>query len=139
MSSDSDLHLDEDIRTVEGTAERVAGKAREKSSEFGRKALAAIEERRLSAADGLDGAARRMHERAESIAGGGERISRATHGVADKVEGASRYLRSTDTRDMLTDVEDVVRAHPVRSLFAVLAVGFLAGRLFRSGREGVSV
>ena len=82
-------------------------------------------------ADSLEGAARGLHERADSIAGGGERVSQVTHEVADKVENASRYIRDKDAKDMLADVESMVRAHPTRSLLAVLAVGWLAGRALR--------
>jgi ElaB/YqjD/DUF883 family membrane-anchored ribosome-binding protein len=112
-------------------ASSVSGKIREKGSELGRKAVARIDERRVGVADGLEGAARGLHNRADSIAEGGERVSRVTHEVADKVDNAARYVRDKDAKDMLANVESMVRAHPTRSLLAVLAVGYLAGRAFR--------
>jgi hypothetical protein len=132
MSHDTGLHVGEDIgNAVESGVEEVTGRIREKGSELGRKAVASIDERRAGVADGLEGAARGLHDKADSIAGGGERVSKAAHQVADKVENASRYIRDKDAKDMLADVETMVRNHPTRSLLAVLAVGYLAGRALR--------
>ncbi|MBP2646876.1 MAG: Late embryosis abundant protein [Gemmatimonadetes bacterium] len=128
MTGESGPHVGEDIgNAVESTLDDVAGRIREK----GRKAVASIDGRRMAAADGLEGAARGLHDKADAIAGGGERLSKVTHEVADRVDGASRYIREKDARDMLADVESIVRAHPTRSLLAVLAIGFLAGRVLR--------
>ena len=135
MSHDSGINVGEDIgNAVDSTLDDVSnvdGKIREKGNELGRKAIATIDDRRINVADGLEGAARGLHSKADSIAGGGERVSKATHEVADKVENASRYIRDKDAKDMLADVESMVRAHPTRSLLAVLAVGYLAGRALR--------
>ena len=128
MADESGLHVGKDIgNAVESTLDDVAERIREK----GRKAVASIDGRRIAAADGLEGAARGLHDKADAIAGGGERLSKVTHEVADRVDGASRYVREKDARDMLADVESIVRAHPTRSLLAVLAIGFLAGRVLR--------
>ena len=136
MSHDSGINVGEEIgNAVDSTLDEVSnvsGKIREKGSELGRRAVASIDDRRVGVADGLEGAARGLHNKADSIAGSGERVSRATHEVADKVENASRYIRDKDAKDMLADVESMVRAHPTRSLLAVLAVGFLAGRALRN-------
>ena len=135
MSHDSGINVGEDIgNAVDSTLDdvsNVGGKIREKGNELGRKAIATIDDRRINVADGLEGAARGLHNKADSIAGGGERVSKATHEVAEKVENASRYIRDKDAKDMLADVESMVRAHPPRSLLAVLAVGYLAGRALR--------
>jgi hypothetical protein len=133
MNHDSGLNVGEDTaQSVESTIDEVTGSIKEKGSELGRRAVASIDERRVNVADGLEGAARGLHNKADSIAGGGERVSKVTHEVADKVENASRYIRDKDAKDMLADVESMVRKHPTRSLLAVLAVGYLAGRALRS-------
>lgn len=135
MSHDSGINVGDEIdKVIDSTrdeAASVADKIRDKGSELGRKAVRSIDDRRVSVAEGLEGAARGLHNKADSIAGGGERVSKATHEVADKVENASRYIRDKDAKDMLADVESLVRAHPTRSLLAVLAVGYLAGRALR--------
>ncbi len=135
MSHDSGTHMDDGIGSaVDSSLDEVADvtdRIREKGSDLGRKAVASIDDRRIDVAEGLEGAARGLHKKADSIADGGERVSRATHEVAEKVENASRYIRDKDARDMLADVESTVRAHPTRSLLAVLALGYLAGRALR--------
>ena len=135
MSHDSGTNVsDGDGREVDSLvneAGAVGGKLREKGNELGRKAAASIDTRRAEVAAGLESAARGLHTRADSIASSGERISHATHDLADKVDTASHYVRDKDAKDMFSDVEAMVRKHPTRSLLAVLAVGYLAGRALR--------
>ncbi len=132
MTHDSGTRIGEDIAdAVETTLDDVTGGIRKKGSELGRKASESLEDGRAAAADGLRVAARSLHRRADSIATGAERVSRATHDMADRVDSASRYVRDNDARTMLADVEAVVRRHPARSILAVLAIGFLAGRALR--------
>lgn len=135
MTNDRGINLDTEIgNAVDSTldeAANVGGRIRDKGNELGRKAVASIDDRRVNVAAGLEGAARGLHNGADSIAGGGERVSRATHEVAEKVEHASQYFRDKDAKEMLSDVESMVRRHPTRSLLAVLAVGYLAGRALR--------
>jgi hypothetical protein len=132
MNHHSGSSVGEDIgEAVDSTIDDVTGTIRQKGNELGRRAVATIDERRVGVADGLEGAARNLHTKADSIAEGGERVSKAAHGVAEKVDNASRYIRDKDAKDMLADVEAMVRNHPTRSLLAVLAVGYLAGRALR--------
>ena len=133
MNHDSGVNMNENFGDeVESTVDHVTDTVREKGNELGRRAVAAIDERRLGVADGLEGTARTLHTKADSLADGGERVSKVAHDVADKVDNASRYIRDKDAKDMLADVETMVRKHPARSLLAVLAVGYLAGRALRS-------
>ena len=132
MSHDSGLNTGQDIDdAVESTLDDATGRLREKGTKLGRKAVSAIDESRGAVAERLEVAARGLRNKGEAIADGAERVSRVTHDVADRVDDASRYIRNNDAKDMLADVRSMVRAHPTRSLIAVLAVGFLAGRAFR--------
>lgn len=132
MKRDTGRHLGDDIGdAVESTLDDVTGAIRDKGNEMGRKAVERLDNGRAVAADSLKGAARGLHQRADDIATGAERVSAVTHKVADKVESASKYVRHNDGRDMLADVEAIVRRHPTKSLFAALAVGYLAARALR--------
>lgn len=132
MKHDSSPHLGQAIGdSVESAIDDVTGSIREKGNELGRKAAARLEDSRAAAADGLKGAARGLHKRADDLAAGAEKVTAVTHRVADRVESASRYVRDNDSRDMLSDVEAMVRRHPTRSLLAVLVIGFLAGKALR--------
>jgi len=131
MTHDSGVHLGDEIgNAVESTLDDVTGKFREKGTALGRKAADRLEDSRAIAADGLKGAARGLHKRADAITAGADRVSAVTHRVADKVELASRYVRDTEPADVFSDIESVVRRHPLKSLLAVLAVGYFAGRAF---------
>ena len=132
MTHDSGTRAGEDIAdAVDATLDDVTRDIRGKGREIGRKASESLEDGRAAAADGLRVAARSLHRRADSIATGAERVSRATHDMADRVDSASRYVRDNDARTMVADVEAMVRRHPARSILAVLAIGFLAGRALR--------
>lgn len=132
MPHDSSTYLGDNVASAaESTLDEVTGSIRDKGNDLARKAADRLEDGRAAAADGLKGAARGLHKRADDIATGAERVSAVTHKVADKVESASRYVRDNDSRDMLSDVEAVVRKHPTTSLLAALTIGFLAARAFR--------
>ena len=51
--------------------------------------------------------------------------------VADGMERGAGYLRSHDTNQMWTDVEEYVREHPVMGIAGSVAAGFLVGRMLR--------
>lgn len=80
---------------------------------------------RDSAASALDGAARKLHQGADSI-------SHLAHETGNRIDASARYVRDHDAKQMLDDVRETVRAHPGKSLVAALAVGLLVGRAFRS-------
>jgi ElaB/YqjD/DUF883 family membrane-anchored ribosome-binding protein len=79
---------------------------------------------RLSAADTLHSTAKGIHTKAD-------RVGRAGHNAADKVEAASRYVRTHGAGQMLSDIEYYVRKNPRKSLAAVAIIGFFAGRILR--------
>lgn len=78
-----------------------------------------------SAASALDGAARKIHQGADSI-------SHIAHETGNRIDASARYMREHDTTEMLDDMRDMVRAHPGKTLLAAVAVGLLVGRAFRS-------
>ena len=73
----------------------------------------------------LDGAARKIHQGADSI-------SHLAHDAGRRIDDTARYVREHDAEQMMDDMREVVRAHPGKSLVAALAVGLLVGRAFRS-------
>lgn len=108
----------------------------ETGTEIKHAAAVAIDARRGSVATRLDDVAHGLHGSADSVATKVADLGRVTHGAADAVEGAARYVRDHDARDMALDVGALVRAHPGKTLLAVLAAGYLAGRVLqRAGRR----
>lgn len=107
-----------------------ASTAKQKVSDAGRQASDKIDEKRGPAADALESAASTIHEKAESLPGG-ETVKSVAHSAADKLQSTAGYIRETDVRAMLSDVEDLVKRNPGPSLLIAAAIGFLIGRAFR--------
>ena len=119
----SEIGSDARSAVAEGTE-----KVKEKGSELGRKAAAAIDAKRDKVASGIESVASGLHGRVDSMAETGSKVGKAAHGAADSLQSAAQYVRDHDTKEMLSDLEDVIRKHPGKALLAVLAVGYLAGR-----------
>lgn len=101
---------------------------KDKTQEFGRDAMNKIEENRVSAAGALHNAASSMHQKADKLPNGPD----LAHSAADRVEAVASYLQGHDTKQMMADVETIVRRNPGPSLLVAGALGFLIGRAFRS-------
>jgi ElaB/YqjD/DUF883 family membrane-anchored ribosome-binding protein len=82
------------------------------------------------ASDVLERAAARVREQGQNLPGG-ERTSRATDYLAGKAEQTAGYIRSRTSSEMMSDVGEVVRRHPVQTIVGALVAGFLIGRSAR--------
>ncbi len=80
---------------------------------------------RAAVADAIDSAASRVHA-------GAEHVSDAARATTDRMEASATWIRETSGRDLLDDLEGMVRAHPVRTVVGAVVVGFLAGRMLRA-------
>jgi ElaB/YqjD/DUF883 family membrane-anchored ribosome-binding protein len=110
-------------------ASDMANRAKGKVQEWGDTAAAKIDEQRDTTAGALESAAGKMHDAADA---GAEKISSVVHSAAEGVQSTATYLREHDTRQMMADLEDIVRKRPGQSLLIAAAVGFLVGRAFRN-------
>jgi ElaB/YqjD/DUF883 family membrane-anchored ribosome-binding protein len=119
--------------TAEHARERateMADHARERAGEVLTTATDTVDAQRDTVAGGLDTVATQLRDRAEMIPGG-ERTTHIAQTAADRIEGVSGYVREHEVSDMMTDLETLVRAHPMESLAVALAAGFLVGRMFK--------
>ncbi len=96
--------------------ERVAG--------IGRKAVDKLDDSRETAAGALDATASTLHTR-------GDQISVATHSAANKIHSTANYVRNTDVKGMVDDIENILKRYPAQTLAAAAFFGFLVGRAFR--------
>ena len=115
-------------RNAKESLSDAAKTVKDKTQEFGRDAMNKIEENRVSAAGALHNAASSMHQKADKLPNGPD----LAHSAADRVEAVASYLQGHDTRQIMADVETVVRRNPGPSLLAAGVLGFLVGRAFRS-------
>lgn len=88
------------------------------------KAAEAFRTGRVATADALDSTAARINA-------GGERLADAASTTADKLGSSAVYLRENGPREMVGDIESLIKAHPGKSLVVAAVLGFLAGRAFR--------
>lgn len=118
--------------TVSGTAarmkEQIADKAadvKDRVADFGRKTADKIDASREPAASSLDKTASALHSKSD-------RVASAAHATADKIQATADYVRQTDLKEMVNDVQDLVKRYPGQSLAAAAAVGFLLARVMRN-------
>jgi ElaB/YqjD/DUF883 family membrane-anchored ribosome-binding protein len=107
----------------------ISSQAKAKASDVGQMAEDKIDERRETAAEGLDSAADSLHEKAERLPGG-EKVSSAAHAAADALASTAEYVREHDLKSMVVDVQTLVKNNPGPALLTAAALGFLVARTF---------
>lgn len=80
------------------------------------------------AASGLDQAADKVRQQGSQQGGS---MGTAATKAADTMDSASSYLRSTDTDQIMNDLESMIRRKPTESLLAAAGVGFVLSKIFR--------
>jgi ElaB/YqjD/DUF883 family membrane-anchored ribosome-binding protein len=134
----------------EGTASSATGTAarmvsdkttelKEKAAGFGRKTAEKIDDSRESAAGALDRTASSLHASADQLSSTAhsatDRVQATAHSAADKIQATADYVRQTDLKGMVEDVQDIVKRYPVQSLAAAAVLGFLVARGLRSNND----
>jgi ElaB/YqjD/DUF883 family membrane-anchored ribosome-binding protein len=116
-------------------AEEWKGKAanvKQRVTDAGRRAANTVDSKREPTARALESAANTVRQSGSRVS---DATSRASHGTADKLEATANYIRENDLRDMLEDVQDVVRRHPGPALAIAAVAGFLVGKALFTGRD----
>lgn len=112
--------------TPEELKNRAGELARDTSSHLANRANETGAKGMTSLANGIDRAAERLDEAAAEQ----ERIpADKVAAVSERMHGAATYLRATDPRGMLSDVDGAIQRHPYRAMAAGLAIGWVIGRL----------
>lgn len=115
----------ESTSTIDKAKEAVSsmsGKATGIGSQATSKADAGIEK----AAGGLDSIASTLRERGESM-GEGQVASLAT-AAAERMSSGAEMLRGTDSDQLMTDLESLIRRRPMESLLVAAGIGYLISR-----------
>jgi ElaB/YqjD/DUF883 family membrane-anchored ribosome-binding protein len=108
-----------------------AARAQDQAVKYGRRAVDAVDASRESAASTLDSAAAGIRAKADTLPGG-RQVGQFAHQTADKLGATAQYLREHEVKDMMSEVESFIKAHPAQALLGAAVVGFLAGRSMRS-------
>jgi hypothetical protein len=118
-----------DTSTGSGAATRMklaekAADIKDRVADLGRKTVGKIDDSRETAAGALDATASTLHSR-------GDQLSGAAHTAANKLSVSADYVRQTSLKGMASDVQEVLKRYPVRTLAAGAVLGFLVARAFR--------
>ena len=118
---------EEGTPTVSETDTATEGK--ENVPDLGSTAAHKIDENRDAAASGLEKAASALHEKAESLPGG-EKVASIAHATAENLSSTADYVREHDVKQMIGDIETLVKNNPGPSLLIAAVFGFLVARAF---------
>jgi ElaB/YqjD/DUF883 family membrane-anchored ribosome-binding protein len=131
-------HIEEPSTTerIAEKAEQVKDKAAEtveqvkdKAAEVGHEAAARVDSAMTSTGDKMTDAARMLREKAPSGQAGD-----VAQGAARALERGGEYLRSNDVEGVRSDLETLVREHPIQALAIGFGVGFMVARSMRPRR-----
>ena len=130
-------HTDNRSNGSQTIAARAEEKARElgeaarqeaanRAHDIGEKAQQRIDAQRDQVASRIEGAALRLRERGNAAGPIGHT---AGEQVASRMEAAAGYLHEHHTDEIAVDFMTYVKQHPMRSVLAAVAFGYLLGRL----------
>lgn len=115
------------VKDLGSRASDAANQVKDKAAEMGRNAVGSLDRGIDSAAEALQSTASSLRSKAPA----GGRVGDMANRAAEKMEGAASYMREHDVRDMVGDLEGVVRRNPGPSLLIAAAFGFLLGSAIR--------
>ena len=116
---------------ITGMKDRISEKISDvtaKVTEFGRDAANKLDASRESAAGALDSTA-------SSLQTGTNRVSSAVRTATDSIQATADYVRGTNVKGMLEDVQGIVKRYPGQSLAAAAILGFIVARSFRTHHD----
>lgn len=125
------FEVEEGPESEEKAKSRVRGmkeKAKERSTSF-------IERGKGFAAERLEVTAKTFQEMAEAFRGETPALSRYVDQIADKIEGASQYLRDKELREIIHETEHFIKNQPALMFGAAFAIGVITARFLKSSRK----
>jgi hypothetical protein len=87
---------------------------------------------REQAADGIEQVADSIRRVSLDMEGEQPTIADAAQTAAEQAERIARYLRETDARELITNVEDMARRQPLVFLGGAFVAGFVAARFIKA-------
>jgi hypothetical protein len=84
--------------------------------------------------DSRETAAEVLEVAADSVEDSADRLQKIGHDAAASLSAGARYIRKRKARAILTDVQELVRAHPRKALVGAALFGFLTAKVLRRGR-----
>ncbi|NJN18789.1 MAG: YtxH domain-containing protein [Oscillochloris sp.] len=107
-----------------------AGEMRDRASEKGREANDRADSAMTNAGDRMHGLAETLRQRAPEGQAGN-----MAHDAARMLERSGTYLQRSNPQTVRSDLEQVIRDHPMESLAFGLGLGFILSKSMKSGRR----
>jgi hypothetical protein len=112
-----------------------AGHLAERAADIG---LQQADRGREMAAEGIDKVARTVRRVSTDMQTDQPQIANAALTAADQAEKVAQYLRQTDARQMISNVEEVARRQPLIFLGGAFLLGVAASRFIKAAGGGHS-
>jgi ElaB/YqjD/DUF883 family membrane-anchored ribosome-binding protein len=119
-------NLRDTAENVKAKAENIATDARDKASEVGTQAADKVDAAMTNAGQQINRLASTVREKAPE-----GRVGEVAHSAANALEQSGRYLQEADVNVVRSDLENLIRKHPVESLLVGIGLGFVLARGFR--------
>ncbi len=116
------------VQRTREAIDEAAKQGRRKAREIAEKAQEHADESRAAAAEALHDASSTLHKAADKAPGA---VRDAAHSAAEGLDRTARYVEDTAPGEMVGDLLNVVRRHPVPSLLVAAGVGFIVARSMR--------
>ena len=120
---------------VDETTDQAQRSGTQARQDMSQKATEFTEKTREKADEGMNKAAGTMEDTAQKLRGRtedkGGMQAKAGEKVAEGMEKTAGYLREKDTQQIMDDVEQYVREHPVQAIAGALFGGFVIARILR--------
>lgn len=119
----------EKAEQVKDKAAEKVEQVKDKASEVSHEAAARVDSAMTSTGDKLTDAARKLRETAPS-----GQVGDVAQGAARALERSGEYLRNNDVVGVRSDLETLVRDHPIQALAIGFGIGFMVARSMRPRR-----
>jgi ElaB/YqjD/DUF883 family membrane-anchored ribosome-binding protein len=112
----------------ESFGQRAGEKMSEGTTAVQERAISGADKGREKAAEGLGSAAEKMRSRAEEDTGMRGTVEGKAAEAMDKTAG---YLKEHDSQELMHDLEEYVKAHPMQAAAGALVAGFVLAKIVR--------
>jgi len=128
MARGAGERLDEATEQAQRSGTHGRQEMSQKATEFTERARERTDEGMKKAAGGMEDTAQKVREQTE---GKGGVQAKAGEKVAEGMEKTAGYLRDKDSQQMMDDVEQYVKEHPVQAIAGAVVGGFILARILR--------
>jgi ElaB/YqjD/DUF883 family membrane-anchored ribosome-binding protein len=108
----------------ENAADRAAD-LKDAAVDASRRTVDAIDASRDAVASRIESAGNVVHDQATRLSGASQEWGRVT---AQTMDRTAQYIRQRSVRQMLSDVETLVKNNPIPSVVGAIVMGFIVGR-----------